>query len=276
MSEQNGSITKSVTQTLGKMLEDRKDSLSQLVPKHLTPDRLIKVALNAVAKTPQLQQCTASSLLRCVITAAELGLEPGGALGHAYLVPFKTDATLIIGYRGFIELMRRSGELTQIEAHVVHANDKFEIEHGLEPKLRHVPALGDPGEPKLAYVIARLVGGGLHVEMMTWDAIMKIKARSRASSSGPWVTDTEEMAKKTVVRRAAKYLPVSSERYKRALEHEEDDFIDGEVTPVALPSDTDVVEQIVRPGNAKARAAIARPMEIIDEPSEVAEPGAAG
>ena len=102
------------------LLEGKRDQLAQLVPKHLTVERLMKVAVGALMKSPNLQKCTPTSLMNCFIGAAEVGLEPGGVLGHAYLVPYGDTATLIIGYRGLIELMRRTGELASIRCVVVH------------------------------------------------------------------------------------------------------------------------------------------------------------
>lgn len=245
--------------------------MRQVLPKHLTLERLIKVALYCVEKVPKLQQCTISSLISCVKQCAELGLEPGGALGLAYLVPFedrKTNATictLIIGYRGFIELARRSGKMLQIEAHVVHANDDFAVEFGLEPKLRHIPKLGAGGEgaPLAVYCIARLADGAKHVEVMTWSAVQGIKARSRSRDNGPWMTDEEEMARKTVVRRAAKYLPLSPE-LADGLRADSDDFVDGElaIPALALPQDTSV-----ETATQKTKARVKGRLQIEDAPS---------
>jgi recombination protein RecT len=220
---------KNTTTTLREMLEARRDSLAQLIPKHLSADRLMKVALNCVSKTPLLQACTPLSLLQCVITAAELGLEPGGALGHAYLVPFKNTATLIIGYRGFIQLMRNTGQLASIRAVVVHEKDVFKLREGIEQSIKHEPFLdGDAGPLKYVYCVAKLKDGSVQIEVMTRAQIEAIRARSRSGGNGPWQTDYEEMAKKTVVRRIAKYLPLSAE-VERAIEHDNGDYVDGEV-----------------------------------------------
>jgi len=257
---------KSFAASIKDILEARKDSLAQILPRHLTADRLIKVSLNCIAKVPLLATCSASSLIQCIITCAELGLEPGGALGHAYLVPYGKVCTLIIGYRGFIELARRSGQLSQIEAHVVHENDTFDLEFGLEPKLRHLPNLKsiEAGKPLLVYCIARLKDGSKHVEVMTWPEVQGIKKRSRAASSGPWVTDEEEMARKTVVRRAAKYLPLSTE-LASALEADSEDYVEGEVVvPKALPQDAAVVAQTIESATTRAHDAVKRKLQIKD------------
>jgi len=250
--------------TISHLLLSRSEAIAQMVPRHLSADRLIKVALNCVARTPTLQQCTPSSLLQCVITSAELGLEPGGALGHAYLVPYKQTCTLIIGYRGLIELMRRSGQLASIRAVVVHAKDIFDVSEGLVQSVTHKPDLSeDPGAMVAVYCVATLKDGSIHFERMTRGAVEKIKNRSRAGNSGPWQTDFDEMAKKTVVRRAAKYLPVSSE-LARALDVD-GDTIDGEV--VAREAGEEVAKQLTaETPTQRAKAAVKSRMKIIDAP----------
>lgn len=217
------------------LLEGKRDQLAQLVPKHLTVERLMKVAVGALMKSPNLQKCTPTSLMNCFIGAAEVGLEPGGVLGHAYLVPYGDTATLIIGYRGLIELMRRTGELASIRCVVVHEKDTFKLTEGIEQTIRHEPFLaGDAGPLKFVYCVAKLKDGSVQVELMTRHQIEEIRKRSRAGQSGPWVTDFEEMAKKTVLRRAAKYLPVASERFQKAIEIDDGDYVDGEVITATL------------------------------------------
>lgn len=202
------------------LLERAKPSIAAVIPKHLTPERLLKIALSATSRTPALLACTPQSILLAVMQAAELGLEAGGLLGDGYLVPYKGKAQFIVGYRGLINLARRSGQMRAIEAHVVRTADTFEVEFGLETKLVHRPSLhGDPGDIVAVYSVAHFRDGGYQVEVMTRAEVDAIRKRSEASDSGPWVTDYAEMAKKTVIRRLCKYLPLSPELAK-ALEHE--------------------------------------------------------
>lgn len=244
-------LAKQQVGTIQQVLESRRGEFAKLLPKHLSVDRLLRVALTSVGKTPQLQKCSASSLLASVLQCAELGLEPGGALGHAYLVPFGNVCTPIIGYRGFIELARRSGELSSVEAHVVHEKDHYEVSFGLERKLKHTPVLrGDRGPALFAYCVAEFKDGGKHIEVMTFDEIEAIRKRSRSGDNGPWKTDWEEMAKKTVVRRAAKYWPVSSERLARAMDLDNEDVIDGEV----LAADSALAAEASGPKETKTAA----------------------
>ncbi len=202
------------------LLDKAKGSIASVLPKHLTPDRLLKVALSATSRNPALLACTPQSILLAVMQSAELGLEIGGLLGDAYFVPYKDQAKLIIGYRGMIKLARQSGELKSIEAHVVRDNDVFDLEYGLEPRLIHKPAMsGELGKVVAVYAVARFKDGGYQVDVMTLAEIEAVRTRSQAANDGPWNTDYAEMAKKTVVRRLCKYLPLSPELAK-ALEHE--------------------------------------------------------
>jgi recombination protein RecT len=196
--------------------------LQDVVPKHVTPDRLMKVFLSAILKTPALLTCTQASLVQSVVQLGELGLDPSGGLGFAYLVPYKGTATAIIGYRGYIELARRSGQLSSVRARVVHQKDVFRVKYGLVEDLEHIPSdAANPGDLTHAYCIAEFKDGGHHMEVMSKAQIDAIRARSKAADKGPWVTDYEAMAQKTVIRRAAHFWPLSPE-LGRAMEVDEE------------------------------------------------------
>lgn len=254
--------------TLRDLLEASKARIAAVIPKHLNPDRLIKVALVAVSKdkSGKLAQCTPESVLGAVMQAAELGLEIGGSLGDAYLVPYKRswkddrgnwqssfEAQCIVGYRGMINLARRSGEISSVSAHVVHENDKFRIVYGLEERLEHEPVWSeDPGRVVAAYAVCRFKDGSTQVEVMTLRQLLEVRDRPRPGQraprpgearevEGPWATDFEEMCRKTVVRRLSKYLPLSPE-YRQQLEREDEieplgNVID--VTTSAVSSEAD-------------------------------------
>lgn len=193
------------------MLGQNKRAIAQVLPKHVTSDRMLRLALVAANKTPKILECTPASVIQCLVTASSLGLDVSGSLGSAYLIPFKNECTLLIGYRGFLELVRRSGQIRTVEAHCVYENDEFIYELGLKPRLEHKPHRGDDrGELVAAYAIAWFKDGDSYqLEVMWRHEIDAIRSRSRSANSGPWVTDYDEMAKKTVVRRLCKYLPMS-------------------------------------------------------------------
>ncbi len=132
----------------------------------------------------------------------------------------KHEVQFIIGYKGMIDLARRSGNIESIYAHVVYSNDTFEYEYGLHPKLVHKPAMTDRGEFIGAYAVAHFKDGGYQFEFMPKEEIEKRRKRSRAANAGPWVTDYEEMAKKTVIRHMWKYLPISIEIQQAVMQDE--------------------------------------------------------
>lgn len=215
-------------QTIKGLLERMAPEISRALPKHLNADRLLRVAMTCIRINPQLLTCTQQSLLAGVMQAAQLGLEPG-ILGQCYLLPFRnnktgnTDVQFIIGYQGMLSLARRSGEIKTIYTHSVYSNDEFHYEYGLNPDIKHIPAEEDRGVFKGAYTVAHFKDGGYYFEYMPKIEIDKRKARSKAASSSysPWTTDYEEMAKKTVLRHAFKYLPLSIEIQKDVQEKDE-------------------------------------------------------
>jgi len=196
-------------------LKTKANSIQAIMPKHMNPERIASIAIAACQRNPLLLQCNTESVWSCVRDASNLGLEVG-MLGAAYLVPFRNkgqgyDCQLIIGYQGLIDLCRRSGHIESIEAHIIHENDEYDIVFGTESKIEHKPQLFNaPGKMVAVYAVAKLKGGMIQTEVMTTAAVDKIKARSK-SQNGPWKTDYEEMARKTVVRRLIKYLPKSIE-----------------------------------------------------------------
>ena len=208
-------------------LQRRSGELQSALPKSLQLDagRFTRVVLTNFQLNPALLDCSKASLYVCMLQAAQFGLELDPVLGHAYLVPYKGKAQLIIGYKGYMAMARRSGEVTSINASVVREKDTFDFDAGLDRRLVHKPYLGpeDPGPVIAAYVCARFKSGDYDVRVMSRRDIDKIRTRSRASSAGPWVTDYEAMAIKTVIRQAVKFWPSSVELQRAA---ELDDAMD--------------------------------------------------
>jgi len=205
-------------QTLNGLLARMKPQIKMALPRHLTPERLIRITMTAWSRTPALQDCSPMSVLASVVQAAQLGLEPDNVLGHAYLVPFYNNKTkqkecqLITGYKGLLDLARRSGQIQAIDSQVVYERDHFIYRLGLDPKLEHVPSEDDDrGKITHAWAVARFKDGGTQCEIMSRAQIDKIKASSKAADFGPWKTHYDEMARKTVLRRLCKFLPLSPE-----------------------------------------------------------------
>lgn len=199
------------------------------LPRHMTAERMARIATTEMRKVPKLGQCDPMSFLGAVIQCAQLGLEPGNALGHAYILPFdkrekvggqwktvRTEAQVIIGYRGMIDLARRSGQIVSIDARAVYEGDKFECVLGLDAKVEHQPDWQNPNRAdasklRFVYAVAKLKDGGVQFDVMSRAEVEGIRARSKSADNGPWVTDFAAMAVKTVVRRLFKFLPVSIE-----------------------------------------------------------------
>ena len=196
-----------------KVLSDNfKKQLALAVPKHLNADRMARIAATEVRKNPALLRTEPTSFLGSVMQAAQLGLEPGSALGQAYLVPYGNQCQLIIGYKGMIDLARRSGQVLSLNAYAVREGDDFSFQLGLKPDIHHVPSLeADRIKKPITYVyaVATLKGGGYQFEVMSRAEIEAVKAKTK--SKNIWNSYPEEMAKKTVIRRLFKYLPVSIE-----------------------------------------------------------------
>ncbi|QDZ76519.1 recombination protein RecT [Bacillus cereus] len=208
-------------QTVEAYMKKMAPRMAEVLPKHMDMNRMSRIALTTIRTNPKLLECAVSSLMGAVMQAVQLGLEPG-LLGHCYILPYKREATFIIGYKGMIDLARRSGHIQSIYAHAVHENDEFEYELGLHPKLEHKPSYGDRGAFIGAYAVAHFKDGGYQMEFMPKNEIEKRRKRSASANSSysPWSSDYEEMAKKTVVRYMFKYLPISIEVQTQAQQDE--------------------------------------------------------
>lgn len=216
-------MNKEITTTTARSVREelsKPGMLQQLraaLPSHMTAERMIRVATTAIQKTPKLLECSQQSLIASIVEASQLGLEPDGVTGLAYLVPFwnsktkRNEAQLMVGYKGLIDLARRSGNVGAINAECVYTNDEFTVVKGLNPDLIHKPNWRDPGALVAVYATAKLKSGDVQFAVMTIEQVDKHRKRSRAADSGPWQTDFEWMAKKTVLRQLCKLLPASVE-----------------------------------------------------------------
>jgi len=277
--------------TLNQKLSELEPKLALLLPRYLPAKRFFTICYDSVTRTPALQECTIPSILKCVVEAAEIGLEVGGPKKHAYLVPFrnnktgKREAQLIIGYIGLAHLAYDAGGVGNIQAHVVRARDHFRYEES-PLVLEHVPfdepcpTCGGMGEVKVKaegnsalktcdacegtarqprgraikyYTVATLSDGGQSFEVMDRADVERIRMRSKAKDSGPWVTDFDEMAKKTVFKRHEKWLPKTdgegAARLARAIE------LDNQTVGLEEAANAAAVETTARP----------MPHEILDE-----------
>ena len=206
-------------------IEARKDALLAVMPDNLSYDRFRRVVTLAIAKNPDLLECTASSIITAVIEAAQLGLEPTGSLSRAWLIAYNKnvgtkqnpkwakEAQLQIGYMGLVELALRSGRIRSAEARLVYEGDIFEVEFGTDQRIVHKPMFltSSPEKITLVYAVVWRMDSTWDIEVMRKDEIDGIRARSKSANHGPWVSDYGEMARKTVIRRLLKRQPLTVE-----------------------------------------------------------------
>ena len=210
------------------LIKSYEGQFAKALPSVMTPERFARIATTAVTQNPDLAKCTPSSFMGALLQACQLGLEPNTPLGQAYLIPYNNgragnkECQFQIGYKGLIELAHRSGELKSIESHVVYNNDVFEFEYGLEPKLKHIPTQeADKGDVVWVYAVYHLVNGGYGFEVMSKADINAHRNKfSKAKNSPAWTNSWDEMAKKTVVKKALKYAPLKSD-FQRAITSDE-------------------------------------------------------
>lgn len=218
-----------------------KGEIAKALPSLCTPDRFMRFALTSLQRVPALEKCSQPSVLRCFLQLAELGIEADGRRAH--LIPYGTECTLILDYKGLIELVRRSGEVASLRAETVceAERDSFTWENGV---INHrINWLEPRGEILAVYAVCQLKSGETQSAVMTKAEVEKIRTASKAGSSGPWKDHWGEMAKKSVIRRLCKMLPLATEVQEAMLK--DDDLPQqhkrGE-SSAKLPSDPSIIE----------------------------------
>lgn len=201
------------------LIRSMEPEIKKALPSVITPERFTRMVFTALSSTPKLQQCTPQSFLGAMMQAAQLGLEPNTPVGQAYLIPYRNhgreECQFQLGYKGLLDLAYRSGEIKDVQAHEVHENDEFEYELGLEPKLKHIPAMSNRGPVTMYYAVWHTKTGGYGFEVMSKDDVLEFaQTKSKSFHDGPWQTDFDAMAKKTVLKRALKYAPIATDFVK--------------------------------------------------------------
>ena len=215
--------TSTSKKSMQQYIKSMEGEIKKALPSVMTPERFTRMVLSALSVNPKLASCTPESFLGAMMNAAQLGLEPNTPLGQAYLIPYGNSVQFQIGYKGLIDLAYRSGEVELVQAHIVYENDTFECEFGLEPKLVHKPADSNRGEPVKVYAMFKTKSGGYGFEVMSMDDVrkhMEKYSQAARSSSSPWKTNFEEMAKKTVLKKTLKYAPMKSDFVKAVVQDE--------------------------------------------------------
>lgn len=232
-------------QALDSELQRRQSVVEASAASLIDPNRLKAVVLSQFTRRPELWECDPISVARAVVESAQMGLEPTGAIGGAHLVPFYNsksghkEVQLIIDYRGYIQLARRSGEVSKVWARTVREKDEFVVDAGTDDTLHHRPYLGqdDPGNVTHVYAVIRYRDGSQQFDWDTRAWVESIRKRSKSGDKGPWVTDWSEMAKKSILRRLLKTAPLSVEA-RRAIEMEEQEEAEASQQRSGRPSVT--------------------------------------
>lgn len=276
--------------TISGLLSDPriKSQMALALPRHMTADRLARIALTEVRKNPKLGSADQASFLGAIMQCAQLGLEPGGALGHCYLLPFEnrrkgvTEVQFIVGYRGMIDLARRSGQIVSLSARSVHDGDHFEYEYGLQETIVHRPSDKPKSNETLLYVyaVAKLKDGGVQFEVMSRSEIERVRNESNGYKTAvkydrgdnPWMSHFEEMAKKTVIRRLFKYLPVSIELSTAVALDEQAETGQVQDNPLTIDSDSGEItgglpHQQIEPADRPDTGSAEQPREAAQEPA---------
>lgn len=185
--------------------------LGRALPNGWDPERFSRIAMTAIMASPKLMECEARSVIGAVLLAAQLNLELSGPLGHAFLVPYKGKASFQLGYKGIVALALRSDKMQSIETRIVYQNDTFAVEYGVDGKLVHIPCLeGERGPAMFYYAVAKFTNGGSYFEVMNKADIERHREMSQRPDSPAWVGHFDTMARKTVVRSMAPYLPLTA------------------------------------------------------------------
>lgn len=204
--------------TLKQLVAKMTNQIKNALPANITPERMMRIALTALSKDTKLANSTPESFMGALLTSAQLGLECNTPLGQAYLIPYKNKGVLEtqfqLGYQGLIDLCYRTGQYKKIVARIVYEGDDFDYSYGLEEKLIHRPR-EKSNTPIYVYGLYELKNGASAFEVMSWEAVMNhAKKYSQSVKNGytsPWTTDSESMAKKTVLKKVLKYAPKAVE-----------------------------------------------------------------
>ncbi len=246
--ENNGAVQKATPLNIGEFLKSKKDDIQKVAGQALNAETLLRVALNSIIKNPKLGQCTQASVLLSVMDAAAFGLFPNSLTNEGHLVPFYSNkekthlCQFMVGYKGLLKMANNSGAIAGVDVRAVYENDEFAYGYGLVPYLNHVPASGERGAFAYAYAIVRYKEPGSTpsfevINSADAEAHGKRFSKSKNKSGqmyGPWADDLEAMAMKTVLRKALKYVPLSTKSEKLAEIVHRDEYqeaIDIDLTP---------------------------------------------
>jgi len=217
-------LTVAEDRTIKSMIAENMKAIKSILPKHITPERFARIAYTAIVSNPILARCSQLSLINAIIESSILGLEIGGSMHEASLIPFKNnktnpatyDATLVVEYPGLIKLAKNTGDVRNISAHPVFANDQFRYNYGINQDLVHIPTTGIKGDLINAYCIIWYINGGIDFEVVGPHEAeaAKNKSATKFKKDSPWNQEENipAMWVKTAIRRIMKRVPKAAEQ----------------------------------------------------------------
>lgn len=219
-SSKKGSLAGLKHSDVSSVLDSMRAQIAQALPKHITPERIIQMSTTLITRNPKIAECSAASIVGAVMEASILGFRPVAALGQCYFVPYGGHVQFQVGYKGWIDLARRSGQIKTLYAYVVREGDEFTYKLGLNPVLEHEPKAAPSARMTHVYAVAHYLQGGHSFVVLTREEVEKRRMRNsfqKAAPSGAWATDYEEMAKAKAIKSLAKYMPLSDEMQHAAV-----------------------------------------------------------
>lgn len=223
--------------TVADLIKRQMPAIQRALPTNTNPERFAQIVLTETKRNPKLLFCDPMTLLGSMMTAAQLGLQPG-PLGHCFLIPRKGQVQFQLGYKGMIDLALRGPGVLSVDAHVVYENDDFSYRYGSDAYLDHTPNLEDPGARRCVYAVANL-GKGCVFRVLGFPEVERRRARSSSPDSPAWRDDYDAMSAKTAVRALAPFMPQTPE-FAEALRL--DDSVQTEITPLEDAADPVRVE----------------------------------
>jgi recombination protein RecT len=225
--KKQGNLASMNSKEVGDVLSAMRPQIEMALPKHLSVDRMLAMATTIITKNQAIAKCSAASLMGAVMQASILGFRPVEALGQCYFVPYGANVQFQIGYKGYVDLARRSGQILDIYAECVYKNDEFSTTLGLDRTIKHVPSdrevMNIREEMTHVYAVVRYKDGGYNFVVLTKAKVERLRLRNsgqKASPSGAWATDYDEMSKAKAIKNLAKYMPMSDE-FVKAVEADE-------------------------------------------------------
>ena len=210
--KQTGSLVGLTQGEIGQYLSGMRERVMQVLPKHLTADRILQMAATTISRNPNIAKCSPTSLLGAVMQASILGFPPVDSLGYCYFVPYGKDVQFQIGYKGYIELARRSGKIKMVYAEVVREGDEFTAKFGLNPSLEHKPKFDNSKPFTHVYAVCHFYDGGYNFVVLSKKDVERLRMRSpmqKGAPTGAWATDYEAMARAKALKQLSKYLPLN-------------------------------------------------------------------